>query len=193
MSAASTGKGRGDAAEVVGSGGRPLNGMTWVRILVGATWLDGAAEKFSNPHFPQQFAATVRSGGYVAQAPPFVQHFMRATVVPNAELFANLTRAGELVFGVLLVLGLLTNLAALWSIAFSAMLIVSQGEFGLGEGLGPPQMFSINLVVALLSLFVLLSPAAKSLSLDQRISRGRPFLAPLLTNRRAAPRRGFGK
>ena len=193
MSAASTGKDRGDVAEVVDSGGRPLSGMAWVRILIGATWLDGAAEKLANPHFPQQFAATVRSGGYVAQAPPFFQHFMRATVTPNAELFANLTRAGELIFGILLVLGLLTNLAALWSMAFSAMLIVSQGGLRFGPGLSDPQFFTINLVVALLSLFILLSPAAKSLSLDQRMFRERPLLAPLLTNRRARSRRGFGK
>lgn len=170
-----------------------MNGMAWVRMLIGATWLDGAVEKLANPHFPQQFAATLRSGGYVAQAPPFFQQFMRQHVIPNAELFANLTRAGELVFGALLVLGLLTNLAALWSIAFSGMLIVSQGGLGFGEGLAPPQFFTIDLIMALLSLLVLLSPAAKSLSLDERIFRKNSLLAPLLINRRAGSRRATAR
>ena len=164
-----------------------MNGMAWVRILVGATWLDGAAEKLSNLHFPQQFASTVRSGGYVEQAPAWFQPFMRGVVVPHAELFANLTRAGELGFGLLLLVGLLTNLAALWSIAFSAVLILSQGGVGFGTGLGPPGFFTINLVVALLSLIILLAPGAKALSLDGKLVERRPVLALLLTNERDRP------
>ncbi len=163
--------------------------MTWVRMLIGVTWLNGAVEKLLNHNFPQQFASAVRAGGYVSQAPPWFQSFMKSAVVPHAELFANLTRAGELVFGALLLLGLLTNLAALWSIGFSAVLILSQGEFGLGTGLGPPQFFSINLVVALVSLIILLSPGAKEPSLDRLLARRRPGLAVLLLNRKVRGKR----
>ena len=38
-------------------------GMAWVRILVGAVWLNGALEKLFNPHFPQQFAQSLDAGG----------------------------------------------------------------------------------------------------------------------------------
>ena len=167
-----------------------MNGMTWVRILIGAVWINGAAEKIMNPQFPQQFAQSIKAGGYVSQAPQWFQAFMKSNVVPNAELFANLTRAGELVMGLALLLGLLTNLAALGSIAFSLMLLVSLGGVGFGGGLGPPEFLNINLIVALLSLIVLVSAGAKALSLDAAISRDRPLISPLLTNRRADKRDG---
>ncbi len=58
----------------------------------------------------------------------------------------------------------------------------------LGSGLGAPEFLNINLLVALISLVILLSPAAKALSLDGSLARGRPRLALLLTNRRASGR-----
>lgn len=165
-----------------------MKGMAWVRILVGLTWLNGAAEKLANSKFPTQFAATVHSGGYVSQAPGWFKPFMQSVVAPHAGLFANLTRAGELVFGLLFLFGLLTNLAALWSIAFSLVLLFSTGGVGFGTGLGPPEILTINLVVALLSLVILLAPEAKALSVDRRLAGRSRALAVLLTNRKRASR-----
>jgi thiosulfate dehydrogenase (quinone) large subunit len=162
-----------------------VNGMVWVRVLVGAVWLNGAVEKFLNPEFPLQFATSLKAGGFVSQAPPFFQDFMRGTVVPNAELFAQLMRAGELALGVALILGLLTNPAALGSIALSIVIVLSQGGIRLGTGLGPPEFLTINVVVALISLIILLSPAAKALSIDALLARRSKSLSPLLLNRRA--------
>ena len=161
-----------------------MNGMEWVRILVGAVWLNGAIEKLLNPDFPQQFAASLNAGGFVTQAPPWFQSFMQSTVVPNAELFAQIQRFGELALGLALILGLLTNPAALGSIVLSLTILLSQGGVRLGTGIGSPEILTINLLVALISLLILLSPAAKALSLDQPLARGRPRLGPLLTNRR---------
>ena len=162
-----------------------MNGMAWVRILVGAVWLNGAIEKLLNPDFPQQFAASLNAGGFVTQAPPWFQSFMQSTVVPNAEFFAQIQRFGELALGLALILGLLTNPAALGSIILSLTILLSQGGVRLGSGIGSPEFLTINLLVALISLLILLSPAAKALSLDEPLARGRPRLAPLLTNRRA--------
>ena len=161
-----------------------MNGMTWVRILVGAVWLNGGLEKLLNPAFPRQFAASLEAGGFVSQAPPFFREFMQSTVVPNAELFAQLMRAGELTLGIALILGLLTNLAALGSIGLSIVIMLSQGGLRLGGGLGAPEFLTINVVVALLSLVILLSPAAKALSVDAALARRSPGLSPLLLNRR---------
>jgi thiosulfate dehydrogenase (quinone) large subunit len=161
-----------------------VKGMTWVRILVGAVWLNGGLEKLLNPAFPRQFAASLEAGGFISQAPPFFREFMQSTVVPNAELFAQLMRAGELTLGIALILGLLTNLAALGSIGLSIVIILSQGGLRLGGGLGAPEFLTINVVVALLSLVILLSPAAKALSVDAALARRSPGLSPLLLNRR---------
>ena len=161
-----------------------MNGMVWVRVLIGAVWLNGAIEKLLNPEFPQQFATSLQAGGFVSQAPPFFQEFMRGVVVPNAELFAQLMRAGELALGIALIAGLLTNLAALGSVALSIVIILSQGGVRLGTGLGAPEFLTINVVVALISVVILLSPAAKSLSVDAILARKSPGLSALLTNRR---------
>jgi thiosulfate dehydrogenase [quinone] large subunit len=161
-----------------------VNGMVWVRVLIGAVWLNGGVEKLLNPSFPKQFAVSLKAGGFISQAPPFFQDFMQGYVVPNAELFAQLMRVGELTLGIALILGLLTNLAALGSIGLSAVILLSQGGVGLGTGLGSPEFLTINVIVALISVVILLSPGAKELSVDSRLAERRPALSPLLTNRR---------
>ena len=141
-----------------------MNGMAWVRIIIGAVWLNGALEKILNPGFPRQFAASLEAGGFVSQAPPFFRSFMQGTVVPNAETFAQLMRVGELALGIALVLGIFTNLAALGSIALSVVILLSQGGVRFGTGLGPPEFLTINVIIALLSLVVLISPESKTAS-----------------------------
>jgi thiosulfate dehydrogenase [quinone] large subunit len=158
--------------------------MVWVRVLIGAVWLNGGVEKLLNPSFPKQFAVSLEAGGFISQAPPFFQGFMQGYVVPNAELFAQLMRVGELTLGIALVLGLFTNLAALGSIGLSAVILLSQGGVGLGTGLGSPEFLTINVIVALISVVILLSPGAKDLSVDSRLAERSPALSPLLTNRR---------
>jgi thiosulfate dehydrogenase [quinone] large subunit len=93
-------------------------------------------------------------------------------------------RVGELALGVALILGLLTNLAAVGSVGLSVVIMLSQGGVRLGSGLGAPELLTINVLVALLSVVILLSPAAKDLSVDALLARGRPGLSPLLLNRR---------
>ena len=143
-----------------------MNGMSWVRIIVGAVWINGALEKILNPGFPRQFAASLKAGGFVSQAPPFFRSFMQDTVVPNAETFAQLVRVGELVLGIALVLGFLTNLAAVGSIVLSAMILLSQGGVRFGTGLGAPEFLTINVLIALLSLVILISPESKTSSVN---------------------------
>ncbi|CAA9488907.1 MAG: hypothetical protein AVDCRST_MAG12-1977 [uncultured Rubrobacteraceae bacterium] len=161
-----------------------MNGMVWVRVLVGALWLNGGIEKLLNPDFPRQFADTLEVGGFVSQAPPFFRDFMQSTVVPNAELFAQLVRAGELTVGVALILGFLTNLASVGSVALSVLILLSGGGVRLGTGLGAPEFITINVLVALISLVILFSRAAKEVSLDSGLARRSPGLSPVLTNRR---------
>jgi thiosulfate dehydrogenase (quinone) large subunit len=161
-----------------------VNGMVWVRVLIGAVWLNGGLEKMLNPGFPGQFAASLQAGGFVSQAPPFFRGFMNGYVVPNAELFAQFMRLGELMLGIALILGLLTNLAAIGSVGLSAVILLSQGGVGLGTGLGAPEFLTINVLVALISVVIVLSPGAKVISVDSRLVQRRPDLSPLLINRR---------
>jgi thiosulfate dehydrogenase (quinone) large subunit len=161
------------------------NAAVWIRLLAGAIWLNGALEKLLNPDFPKQFATALQMGAFINMAPAPVASFMRTTVLPNAELFGQLTRVAELALGLALLLGLFTNLAALGSFLYSLLILSTQGGVSLGTGLGSPQFFTIDLVVALISLIILLSPAAKAFSLDAVLLRRYPNLAlQLLLGRR---------
>jgi thiosulfate dehydrogenase [quinone] large subunit len=160
-----------------------MKGMAWVRILVGAVWLNGALEKLLNPHFPQQFAQSLKVGGFILQAPPFFRAFMERIVAPNAESFAQIVRLVELSLGVALILGLLTNLAALGSIAQSLVIMLSQGGVAFGTGLGAPEFLNVDLIMALLSVMILLIPEAKTFSVDAVLARRNPALSILLINR----------
>jgi len=157
-----------------------------VRILVGAVWLNGTLEKLLNPHFPQQFAQSLKAGGFISQAPSFFRVFMEGLVAPNAETFAQIVHFVELSLGVALVLGLLTNLASLGSIAQSLVIMLSQGGVALGTGLGAPEFLNVDLVIALLSVIILLSPEAKTFSVDAALARRNPAVSRLLTNRKHA-------
>ena len=163
-----------------------MKGMVWVRILVGAVWLNGALEKLLNLHFPQQFAQSLKVGGFISQAPSFFRAFMEGVVAPNAETFAQVVRFVELSLGVALILGLLTNLAALGSIAQSLVIMLSQGGVAFGTGLGAPEFLNVDLVMALLLVIILLSPEAKALSVDAALAKRNPALSRLLTNRKHA-------
>lgn len=162
--------------------------MTWIRILVGALWVNGAVEKILNPAFPAQLEQSLLAGGFTAQAPPFLGSFVQQTILPNVETVAQLIRFGELAVGLALLFGLLVNPAALVSVVFSAALFLAQGGPDLGTGLTAPQFLTINLFVALISVAILLSPSAKDSSLDTGLARRRPRLAPLLINRRSRSR-----
>ncbi len=161
-----------------------MKAMAWVRILVGAVWINGGIEKLLNGDFPQQFTTSLQAGGFVSQAPPFFQSFMQNFVIPNSGTIAQLVRIGELSLGIALVLGLITNLAAIGSIVMSLAIMLSQGGVSLGTGLGAPGFLNVNLILALLSAIVLFSAAAKALSIDAAIAKRSPGLSPLLINSR---------
>ena len=160
-----------------------MSAAVWIRLLAGAIWLNGGLEKLLNPGFPKQFAVALQTGAFINVAPTPVASFMRTTVLPNAELFAQLTRVAELALGLALLLGLLTNLAALISVLYSLLILFTQGGVNFGTGLGPPEFFTIDLVLALISLIILLSPTAKAFSLDAALIRRYPRLTTLLVGR----------
>jgi thiosulfate dehydrogenase [quinone] large subunit len=66
----------------------------------------------------------------------------------------------------------------------SAVILLSQGGVGLGTGLGAPEFLTINVLVALISVVILFSPTAKTISLDSRLAERSPGLSPILINRR---------
>jgi thiosulfate dehydrogenase [quinone] large subunit len=64
--------------------------------------------------------------------------------------------------------------------------MLSQGGVAFGTGLGAPEFLNVDLMMALLSVIVLLSPEAKAFSVDAALARRNPTLSRLLTNRKHA-------
>ena len=115
-----------------------MNSTAWVRILVGAVWLNGAVEKLLSPSFPRQFAASLNTGA-TSPSPSMA-----------SRLHARHRGAQRRTCG-------------------------ATHTLQLGTGLGPPEFLGINLLVALISLVILLSPAAETLS---RYRSGPPQPSP---------------
>ena len=81
--------------------------LALVRILTGAIWLIHAIPKFLNGAAflpPSGFFATYLQQGIATTVGPF-HDFLANVVAPNAGVFAELVRFGELLVGISLVLG----------------------------------------------------------------------------------------
>ena len=108
-----------------------MTGMAWVRLLVGAVWLLAGLEKLLNPGFPALFGAVLETGGFIKDAPSWLQWFINSFVVPNSGSFAVLVGAGETVIGIGLVLGLLTNLSAVGGVFLGLTFVVDLGGLSI--------------------------------------------------------------
>jgi thiosulfate dehydrogenase [quinone] large subunit len=88
------------------------------RVFFGWAWVDNAQDHFragwlpgGAPYLQQATGAANRPATYFLD--PLYQGFLKDVVVPNGDVWASLTMCGELVWGVLLALGLLTPVAAI--------------------------------------------------------------------------------
>jgi uncharacterized membrane protein YphA (DoxX/SURF4 family) len=88
------------------------------RVAVGWALVDNAQDHFWNGWLPSGGGFLQAATGAASRQPlyfldPPYQEFLRSVVVPNAGVWASLTACGELVFGVLLAVGLFTPIGAL--------------------------------------------------------------------------------
>jgi uncharacterized membrane protein YphA (DoxX/SURF4 family) len=89
-----------------------------VRILTGAIWLIHAIPKFMKGDAflpPNGLFATYLQTGIAKTGGPY-HNFLVSTVAPNAPIFAELVRFGELCVGISLFLGLFTRVGGFFGI-----------------------------------------------------------------------------
>jgi uncharacterized membrane protein YphA (DoxX/SURF4 family) len=88
------------------------------RVAFGWAWVDNAQDHFRAGWLPGGAGGYAQLVNGAAGRPatyfldPLYQGFLRGAVAPNVDLFAALTLCGELAFGTLLAVGLLTPVAA---------------------------------------------------------------------------------
>jgi len=144
------------------------------RIYTGIFWLLHAIPKFTEPaaflpptgFMPQMIQKSVGS------TTGFYHDFLANTVLPNAGLFAQLVRCGELLVGISLVLGLFSRLGGLGGVFLALNYMLAKNAFGASDGYA-----GLDFVAAVISFFNVVLPT------DARWSFATTFFR---TRRRAA-------
>ena len=134
--------------------------LALVRALTGVLWLAHAVPKFlKGPAFlpPEGRFATYLQQGIATTAGPY-HDFMMSVVQPNAALFAELVRLGELMVGVSLLFGLFSRIGAFFGVVLPLNYMAARGFVGT---LGSP-----DASIALLSLINLVLPTGRVAGFD---------------------------
>lgn len=142
----------------------PLFWLTFLRILVGASWLVAAFEKISDPSYVSTQLPSLL--GQWANGPGPVHAFVAADLVPHAYALGIALEAVEIVVGISLVLGLLARLGAFGGFAIVAAAWVFKHAFDhlSGYALG-------DFLVMVTMLFLVLAPSGRHLGIDAVLLR----------------------
>jgi uncharacterized membrane protein YphA (DoxX/SURF4 family) len=134
-----------------------------LRILTGTIWLIHAVPKFINGAAflpPNGKFATYLQTGLAKTAGPY-HDFLASVVAPNAPLFAELVRVGELVAGILLFFGLFTRVGALIGVFLPLNYMAARGALMTVSGWG-----TVDACIALLSAVSLVLPTGRVAGID---------------------------
>lgn len=138
------------------------------RILTGGIWLVHGVPKFLNSaRFmpPTGVFATYLQNGLVKTTGPY-HDFLVNTVQPNAAIFAELVRFGEVCVGISLLLGLLARLGGFVGILLPLNYLAARGAVATLSGWS-----SIDGCLMLLSALSFVMPTGRVAGLDALISR----------------------
>ena len=146
--------------------GTQSTALATLRVYTGLVWFTYGTSKFE-PNWAggrQEFLSAVTYSAS-STGEPF-QSFLANVVIPNQHVFAELIAIGETLVGLSLILGLLTKAGALGGMFLSANYYLATGRYKSHIGLE-----SIELMLFVLSFFLLVTPSAGFLSLDDLIRR----------------------
>jgi thiosulfate dehydrogenase (quinone) large subunit len=134
-----------------------------VRILTGAMWLIHAVPKFLNSAMflpPNGFFTSYVQTGIGKTSGPY-HDFLVNVVAPNASIFAECVRVGELLVGISLVLGLFTRVGGFFGILLPLDYMAARGALGTVSGWG-----TADASIALLSAINLVLPTGRIAGFD---------------------------
>jgi thiosulfate dehydrogenase (quinone) large subunit len=145
--------------------------LALVRFLTGAFWLIHGVPKFlhSDRFMPPGgvFATYVQRG--ITSTHGSYHDFLLNVVQPNANVFAELVRLGEVCVGISLVLGLLTRFGAFVGIVLPLNYLAARGGFGSAS-----EWASVDGCMMLLSAISFVLPAGRVAGLDALFARRTP-------------------
>jgi thiosulfate dehydrogenase (quinone) large subunit len=165
---------------------RPAQWLALLRIVVGLYFVKSLVTKMSLVMVGGILPVPVVSDRWLTVMPKivarqasenplgFYKQFLEGTVLPNSNLFAQLTAWGETVVGLGLTLGLLTGVASLVGL----VLVVN---YGLATQWMSPGQQGFHLVLFFLMLAFFFARAGRTWGIDGWIARRKP--GSLLTRR----------
>jgi uncharacterized membrane protein YphA (DoxX/SURF4 family) len=137
--------------------------LALARFLTGAIWLDHGVPKFLNSaQFmpPAGAFATYLQSGIAKTTGPY-HDFLVNTVAPNAALFAELVRFGEVCVGISLLLGLFSRIGGFVGILLPLNYLAARGGLGTLS-----EWSSIDGCLMLLSALSFVLPTGRVAGLD---------------------------
>jgi uncharacterized membrane protein YphA (DoxX/SURF4 family) len=142
-----------------------------IRILTGIMWLGHGIAKFrESQNFmpPNGYFAMYVSHGL--QTSTGAYHWFLATVVsPNIAIFAELTRLGEVLTGLSLLLGLWTRLGGAGGVFLTLNYLAARGAL-----LRPSSVETIDFAMLVLSLVSLVLPTGRVFGVDRLLKPKQP-------------------
>jgi uncharacterized membrane protein YphA (DoxX/SURF4 family) len=155
------------------------------RIFTGVLWLVHAIPKFTQSEMflpPNGFITKMISGGIASTSGPY-HDFLANVVQPNIGIFAELVRAGEVLVGCALVLGIFTRLGGIGGMFLTFNYLMAAGGGGTLQG-----WTGLEGAVFALSALSAVMPTGRILGLDALLFRTRaPRAVPIVTTPSAAP------
>lgn len=146
----------------------PLYYLLPLRLWVGLSFILAGQNKLGKGNWGAEYAPNVK--GFVSSnldnSYSFYRPFLEDIVLPNVQVFAVLVTWGELMFGILVLLGLFTRLGCAVGI-----FIILNFTFAVGRGIWLPGMDAAY-IWALLTLLV--AGAGRTVGLDSVIHRRWP-------------------
>ena len=139
--------------------------LVLLRVYLGVIFLIAAVPKLRGD-FTTELTAFLEQRAMV-QSHPFYRAFLQDVVLPNTQLFAALVTWGELLVGVLLILGLMTRLSATVALLLTL-------NYMLAKGAWPWTPSSKDAAFAAISLALVIGAAGRTLGLDSMLARRWP-------------------
>jgi thiosulfate dehydrogenase (quinone) large subunit len=139
--------------------------LALLRVYLGVVFLIAAIPKLLGDFNPGLTAFLERRA--MEQSHLFYREFVQEVVLPNARLFAALVTWGELLVGVLLILGLMTRLSATVALLLAL-------NYMLAKGAWPWMSSSNDAAFAAISLALVIGAAGRTFGLDSMLAKRWP-------------------
>ena len=144
--------------------------LALIRIMVGWIFLQSGWEKLANPAFAAGLPKTLAF--FASKNPyPWMVNLLQTVAIPNAGFFALLFSWGELLVGLSLFFGILSQVGLLGALAMNL-------TFYFAAGWTSPSTGSLSLLLIVASVVMFLAFAGKVLSIDQLWYHRFPKLLP---------------